>query len=402
MQGATDKNYETVILDLKNLFVLPISLYHRNETQNMINKFNTPIYVESLSPKPVRQLFEQVMLDKPRAVMLLCCDEDIDFKTLFDPFLKAIDVPVFGGIFPALLMDKQTLEKGVVAVGLNVDVNVKVKRKLADAQQNENTFVDAGGKSMLVLVDGLSRNIDYTLNQLFEKVGSRSVIFGGGAGSLSFEQKPCLLTNDGVICDAMVTIEMNDKWDVAIGHGWDVLEGPFLANKVDDTIIQELNFEPAMDVYRRVIEAHDGRKFADHDFFDIAKAYPFGLQKLDNDLLVRDPVTYVGKDLVCVGNIPEGSMLYILKGYIPNLINAAVNAIDTNQFNGAQKHALMFDCIGRKLFMDEKSNCEIEQIKEHVGPDCSVLGAFALGEIASLSNGTISFHNKTAITAYTD
>lgn len=368
----------------------------------MINKFNTPFYAENLTPELVPQMFEQVMQGNPKAVMILCCDENIDFKTLFDPFLTAIDVPVFGGIFPALLMDKQTLEKGVVAVGLNVDVNVKVKSKLADAQQSENTFVDAGGKSMLVLVDGLSRNIDYSLNQLFEKVGNRSVIFGGGAGSLSFEQKPCLFTNDGVICDAMMTIEMNDKWDVAIGHGWDVLEGPFLANKVDDTIIQELNFEPAMDIYRRVIEAHDSRRFADHVFFDIAKAYPFGLQKLDNDLLVRETVTCVGKDLVCVGNIPEGSMLYILNGHTPNLIKAAVNAIDINQFNGAQKHALMFNCIGRKLFMDEKSNSEVEQIKEHVGLHCSVLGVFALGEIASLSNGTISFHNKTAVTAYTD
>ena len=292
------------------------------------------------------------------------------------------------------------LEHGMVMIPVHVPVEIKVYHDLKNAPSNvfDFSFSLSNCLSAMVLVDGLSRHIDYALNQIFQHFGQSLKVFGGGAGSLSFEQKPCLFSNQGVFADAMLVVAMQQPWELAIGHGWQVLEGPFLANQVDDNRIIQLNCSPALEVYKDVVERHDGRLFAEHDFFELAKTYPFGLDRLDDDLLVRDPVTIENTSLVCVGKVPENTMLYILKGQPNNLVSAAIDAVTQTMRSNVSAEGLLFDCISRRLFLEDKFSLELQGISHTLGHS-HLVGVLVLGEIASGLSGGIHFHNKTAVTA---
>jgi hypothetical protein len=360
-----------------------------------------PLYSEQVTLEAVSALFDKVLTSKPYAILIFCCDYSKQHFSFFDKFLKNIEVKVCGGIFPSVVYDGQVLEKGIVVVPVLIPVDIHLYQELSDASEGcfEFDFKLSNCQSLLVLVDGLARNIDCALGQIFQRFGQSLSVFGGGAGSLSFEQKDCLFTNQGLKMDAMLVMAMQHKWDLAIGHGWEVLEGPFLANQVDDNRILQLNFEPAAYLYKSVVEKYDGRLFEDHEFFELARTYPFGLERLDDDILVRDPVTIENDSLVCVGKVPENTMLYILKGEDDKLISAAVAAVKNTVKQHTPSTGLLFDCISRKLFLTDKFDQELGEMSAALGDNSVLIGALVLGEIASGLSGTIYFHNKTAVMA---
>lgn len=366
----------------------------------MVSVFGSPVYSEAVDSAAFSRLLDSVLSEKTAAVVILCCDQGSEQRDFFNTILPLMDVPVFGGIFPAVLLGEQVYERGMIMISVHVPVEIKVYHDLENAPSNQFDFSFnlPNCLSAMVLVDGLSRHIDYALNQLFQHFGQSLKVFGGGAGSLSFEQKPCLFSNQGVFADAMLVMVMQQSWELAIGHGWEVLEGPFLANQVDDNRIIQLNFAPAIDVYKDVVERHDGRLFEQHDFFELAKTYPFGLERLDDDLLVRDPVTVENTSLVCVGKVPENTMLYILKGQSDNLVLAAVDAVKQTMGSHVAAQGLLFDCISRQMFLEAKFSQELQGIALALG-QTNLPGVLVLGEIASGLSGGIHFHNKTAVTA---
>lgn len=360
-----------------------------------------PLYSEQVTLEAVSTLFDKVLIDNPHAVLIFCCEYPVQDMVFFDEFLKTIKVKVCGGVFPSVVYDGQVLEMGIVVVPVLIPVDIRFYPELCHASERdfEFDFKLTNCQSLLVLVDGLARNIDCALNQIYQHFGQTLSVFGGGAGSLSFEQKPCLFTNQGLKMDAMLVMAMQHNWDLAIGHGWEVLEGPFLANQVDDNRIIELNFEPAAQLYKSVVEKHDGRLFKDYEFFELAKTYPFGLERLDDDILVRDPVTIENDSLVCVGRVPENTMLYILKGENDKLVSAAVSAVIHTVKQNTPATGILFDCISRKLFLQEQFDQELEGMSDALDEDSALIGALVLGEIASGMSGTIHFHNKTAVMA---
>lgn len=367
----------------------------------MRSVFGTAEYLQDVTESSVTELLDKVYAQEPTGIFILCCDQSYQQLGFFDSYLKTMSLPVFGGVFPALVLNGKTLEQGLIAVPMFMPLEVKLYHNLQTATESalKFDFELAEYHSFMVLVDGLSRNIDYAINQIFLHFGQGLQVFGGGAGSLSFNQKPCLFSNEGMTADGMLIIAIQQEFSLAIGHGWDVLAGPFLANQVDDNRILQLNFQPALDIYKDVIEKHDGRLFCEHEFFDLAKIYPFGMQRLDDDILIRDPVTCEGDSLVCVGKVPENTMLYIMNGKASNLIGAAVDAVKNAAENTPNAQGILFDCISRKLFLEDEFDTELTLMSSALSNGPALFGSLVLGEIASGQSGAIHFHNKTAVVA---
>ena len=64
--------------------------------------------------------------------------------------------------------------------------------------------------SLITYVDGLTSNISSYLSELY-KYGMQTSYFGGGAGSLSLQQKPCVFTNDGIFQDSAYVCHENEN-----------------------------------------------------------------------------------------------------------------------------------------------------------------------------------------------
>jgi len=251
---------------------------------------------------------------------------------------------------------------------------------------------------LLTFVDGLSENISHYLQQLYHNYGNRMKIMGGGAGSLSLVQQPCVFSNEGLFQNAAVLCPIQMEISLGVKHGWEKLHGPVVATRTKANIIYELNWKNAFEVYQQTVEYDSWKKINANNFFEISKAYPFGIARENGEDIVRDPIK-VTEDgaLVCVGDVPENTVLYILKGKNESLIQSAQSAIASSIKNVTNEihHTLIVDCISRTLFLEDEFYKELEAINDAVhkeNEESIPQGVLSLGEISSNGEGFLEFY----------
>jgi hypothetical protein len=340
-----------------------------------------------------------------KGLLILACDANAWQPEDIDPLLKNLKLPVCGGVFPEIIHGKEKMSLGFIVAGLYQEPEVVMVPSLSDPNADYEALVDAcvpcvdEAKSMLVFVDGLSSRIAALVDSLFNVFGLELNYLGGGAGSLSFVQRPCLFTRQGMVEDAGQLVMMKRALGVGVAHGWKSIQGPFKVTSVDRNVVKELDWRPAFDVYREVVESHSGQTFTDANFFDIAKGYPFGINKLDSEKIVRDPLQKQDDgSMICVGEVPSECYVDILTGERDSLIEAACLArqrsLDALPAGLVPRTALFIDCISRVLFLENEFDQELNAVQEAGMP---LIGALTLGEIANNGRDYLEFYNKTAV-----
>jgi len=340
-----------------------------------------------------------------KTLLILSCDANGFTPENIDKKLKEFPIPVFGGIFPEIIFGKEKFEKGTIVAGLSQAACIHTIANLSDMDVDYEQVIDekipgvGNCKTMFVLVDGFAKRISGLLDSLFNIFGLEFNYIGGGAGSLSMVQKPCLFTNDGLIQDAAILALTELESGVGVSHGWQDVSGPYRVTESDRNTIKTLDWKPAFHVYKDVVEENSGLVFKDDNFFDIAKGFPFGISKLGAEKVVRDPFVVGEEDsLICVGEVPEGSYVHILKGDSSSLISAAKNALNLGEeaFKPEVKDKATFfiDCISRVLFLEDKFKDELNAVHKD---DTPLIGALSIGEIANSGKDYLEFYNKTSV-----
>lgn len=336
------------------------------------------------------------------SILVLSCDENKYTDIQLNPFLNNLKIPIFGAIFPQIIYARKNLSKGNIIVGLNESVNPLIIENLSskdeqiESEIEDNFSLDDSIDTMFVFVDGFSSTIATLIDELFNYFGLEHNYIGGGAGSLTFIQKPCIYTNKGLLQDAAVIVATNIKSGIGVKHGWKEISGPFQITKSNKNIIEELDYKPAFEVYKEVIQTNSTNRFNENNFFDIAKGYPFGISKIGSEKVVRDPIRTQNGSLVCVGELHEGDYVDILKGEKSSLINATKDAyiIAKDSYKGENMQITFFiDCISRVLFLEDDFKDELNTIPD----DFLTIGALTLGEIANSGQDYLEFYNKTAV-----
>lgn len=349
-------------------------------------------------------------------LILACNSNDFDAKQI-NPLLLECFLPVFGGIYPKLVYKNQLMEQGCLIIGFDqaVDISLitEVSSMVTGAQleqaiaatnvnennltHNENNFTNTD--SFLMFYDALINNIEPFIDCLFECLDHKISIIGGGAGNLEFTQKPCIFTNQGLLIDAMQLVSLPKKLTTGVGHGWNILQGPFLVSESQNQTVMSLNYSPAYNVYQEAIENESDYTFNQDNFFDIAKNFPLGIEDINHQLVVRDPILTHDGYIQCVGSIPVNSMVYLLQGSLDSLVISAQQAavlatkkIDDNKFSAT----MLFDCISRVLYMGDSFNLELDLIAEQCSEQ-AFFGVLSLGEIANNPSGAIKLLNKSTV-----
>lgn len=356
----------------------------------------------------LKTLIEQVQdNDQINGILILSCDQNGLDSAEINSLLTTVDKPLLGGIFPSIIYDKNVWDKGNIVIGLTQELQVHTIEQLSNNELDYEDILDekipqlGNGKTMMVFVDGFAKRISAFIDSLFSVFGLDINYVGGGAGSLSMEQKPCLFTNQGLVEDCAVIGLLNAHSGVGVSHGWTILNGPYRVTESEQNTIKTLDWQPAFDVYKKIVEDHSGQTFTDDNFFDIAKAYPFGIARMNNEQIVRDPIQVnPDKSLVCVGEVPEGSFVSILNGDNHSLIEAAGTAVqlgvDSFPKDKTKDTLFIIDCISRVLFLEDRFEKELEASRYK---DLPLVGACTLGEIANSGNEFLEFYNKTNVMA---
>lgn len=363
------------------------------------------MYIESLNLSRLLKNLQKLDFKEGETLFMMVGEkEEGDIHSIIKE-LNNYGYTFFGGIFPGLLSGTNVYKHGVNIQKLKTSHKPFVINNIDKKNFNLPVFDDVLKKqsdnTAIVLVDGLTSNISTFLSKLFNNLGDTVNYIGGGCGSLSFEQKPCLFSNEGFIKNAAIVSIVNAKSKLGAKHGWTMIGSHFIATKTDKNIVKEINWQNAFSVYKNVVEKDSGKEINKENFFDIAKSYPFGIGRKNEEYIVRDPISINDNgELICVGEVPENTGIDILKGDIKSLICAAqkaVNECNTKDLN--IRNVLIFDCISRYLFLGHHFKDELSVVIKEIAklnPELISEGVLTIGEISS-HQGYLNFFNKTIV-----
>lgn len=335
------------------------------------------------------------------SILLLVTDEnDLDLDDL-NLFFKQSNHQIVGGIYPKIIFENKLISKGVIVVSLDDELDITVINDIS-SQNDINHILETMDiedvKTMFVFVDGLSSNISAIIKALFDNFGLTINYIGGGAGSLSFIQKPVIFSNNGILKDACVLATSKLASSVGVKHGWQNISEPLKVTKSRGNTIIELDYKNAFEVYKNIISSKINCTFAYDKFFDIAKSFPFGINKISGEMVVRDPIILNDDgSMVCVGEVSQGSFVSVLQGKEETLVQAALEAnIEATRNCTFDAFTLFIDCISRVLFLGDNFQKELDVVYDN---QSFMIGMLSLGEIANNKKFYLEFYNKTAVVA---
>ncbi len=371
------------------------------------------MYINSGAFQDLEQAFEALQPESDQVwLSLVAADDEHTTPEQLIHFCNKKGIQLIGGVFPGLIVEGQQKKKGALIRQFNCWHRPQLLPRL-DQGIETIPFLDIPQPegdmyTCLTLVDGLTKNISDLLKKLHGHLGNKAKFIGGGCGNAQLQQAPCVFSNDGVFQDAAIFCVLKHRAALSVQHGWQKLNGPLVATRTEGNIIYELNWDNAFKVYQSYIFQDAQLEIAPDNFFSIAKSYPFGIYKENQEDIVRDPIS-VGPEgeLICVGEVPENTVLYLLKGEKANLIKSAEIAaqeikavIEERGGKGLQPETLLIDCFSRTLFLENDFQQEISVFNTPAHIEClnnQPFGALTLGEISSLGAGNLEFFNKTLV-----
>jgi len=357
-----------------------------------------------------------------KSLLIFTCQQNNYPEDELNTLLSSCPLTIFGGAYPMLTLKDTLIEQGALIIGFEEDLDVSVFSdlyNLADEEhlealitstlEQKNNF--SGQDNFLMFYDASINNIENLIDCLFECLDHGINIGGGGSGNLEFTQYPCIFTNQGIHSKAVVLVALAKQLNTSTAHGWNILQGPFLVSEAQGQTVQSINYQPAFEVYSQAIEKSSEHQFNNQDnFYDIAKHYPLGIEDINKNLIIREPISTQNNQLLCGGNIPVNSMVYILGSKKDNLIASTEQAaisVFTGQENiytnkslikneAASSTTLIFGCVSRELYMEDVFTKELKVIAKHC-PTPALFGALSLGEIANCKSGAIRLLNKSIV-----
>ncbi len=348
---------------------------------------------------------KELSKDNAKGILLFVGEKTpFDYKQL-QPLLKKMDIVVYGCVFPEVIYNGSLYKQGVVGCAFQSPVSIEVIKDLSKFKGNfSEDFVSKNTRTLLIFTDAYADNIPLLIETLYEKNFKEIAFIGGSAGSIININQPCLFTCDDFFAGGAIIAAVEDFMSVGINHGWQPISEPAIAGSVDKKILKSINWEPAFEYYKKIIEQDAGIQLTADRLLDVAKSYPLGMLKYDGEIILRAPFN-VGEEnsLLLASEMPENSVLVVTKGYPDKLIAAAGIATEQAKiaFESKKKispgKALIVDCIARALFLDDRFNDELKIIANKAGSDVFLFGFLSLGEIASTGDKYIELYNKTVV-----
>ncbi|ATW87182.1 FIST-like protein [Halohasta litchfieldiae] len=339
--------------------------------------------------------------DSVEGILLLAAPDEELLSDDFESVLRALDVPIFGGIFPEILYQGDRKDTGALTVGLSTTPDVTTVTDLSDPTTTFRDELDPdlpakGYETAFVFVDTYATNVEEFIEALFRTYSVELNFLGGGAGTVDGDQRPVLFTNEGVIEDGAVIATLREPIKIGVNHGWQEIAGPFRVTEAEGSTLSTLDGKPAFSVYGEAIGEAAGETVTKKNFFESAKSYLFGISRMAAEQIVRDPYRVAADgSMTCFGEMPEGEFVTVLQGD-PDSLVAAAQAAHDHALSGARRPDALcvFDCVSRMLYLDEEFDRELDAVRSETLP---LFGALTIGEIANDGSGHLDYYNKTAV-----
>jgi len=264
-------------------------------------------------------------------------------------------------------------------------------------QQLANKLFRPDLRGILVLSDGLQVNGSELIRGLNNVLPESVVITGGLAGD-GDRFKQTWVINNSVPVGGMVTAVGLYGDRIHLGHGskggWDYLGPERRVTRSEGNVLYELDGKPALELYKEYLgERANGLPAT-------ALLFPLALKQdgSGDEYLVRTilAVNEAEQAMTFAGNIPQNSIVQLMRGNFDRLISGASEAALLTKTEDPQNTlAIAITCVGRRLVLGERAEEEIEATLEVFPPGTQQIGFYSYGELSPHASGRCELHNQT-------
>ena len=335
-------------------------------------------------------------------ILLFACDQNRPSTEDLQSLLHLNSKPLMGGIFPEIIADGERKKEGFLIMPLEsswVVTSIENTNDETSMKEYLNTWTNESSveiETVFCFVNALWPQKTALINTMYDALGPFVHYLGGGAGSLSFQSFPCVFANQKIVENGAVLGITQKTLSIGVAHGWHSISEPIKVTETNENTIVSLNWKPAFEVYQSWVEAHANQKINETNFFDIAKSYPLGFVRLDDEMIIRDPYATSDLKLHVVDEVPEGEYIRIMHGSTESLLEGAKNAVlESSWPNHDRTTQFCIDCISRVLFMEDDFIKELNFLNKNQEAN----GILSIGEIANPMNAPLELYNKTVVVA---
>lgn len=327
-----------------------------------------------------------------------------------------LQVPLVGGIFPALIKDGAFLTDGLwllrfdvmpfyaLYADLAVDANGLAPQIDLMEQQVRDHLTGPQDATLFLLFDAIVPHIGSLLDALYLRLANCVHYAGANAGSETFAPMPCLFDGQRLVSNGVLMVLLPDHQGAILEHGYHAPEQTVYATSTEGNRITQIDWRPAFEVYQRLVLTQYGVQVTRENFYQHAVHFPFGIVRGKHPVLVRISVMlHEDGSLFCVGEVPANSVLTLLQSPMVDsreTLQVLTDGLTHMGGDTAGSELLLFYCAGRRLHMGLAPACNELRAFEQQTSAAQVAGALSLGEIGgSALHGDPLFHNATLVAA---
>jgi hypothetical protein len=254
-------------------------------------------------------------------------------------------------------------------------------------------------RAMLVLSDGIGVNGSELIRGINDVTAGEVVVTGGLAGDGDRFQRTWVL-HEGKPCAARVTAVglYSDKLQVGFGSqgGWDIFGPERRVTRSQANVLHEIDGTPALALYKRYLGERAAGLPATALLFPLAMRQ----SKTDEQRLVRTilSVNEADQSMVFAGDVPEGSLVQLMRASFDRLIEGAADAARQTCIPAAVSGATLaiaISCVGRRLVLGERTEEEVEVVRSTLPKETGLIGFYSYGEFSPRGLGSCDLHNQT-------
>jgi hypothetical protein len=347
-------------------------------------------------------------------IVIFSCDRCASKELLAGVAETAGDAHVIGCSVPSDIGPDGPGENGVLVLAMGGD-GFRVRTAVASSKSGPRAAGEAvaqriraetaTGKSKLAMLLTASQAGDQNeiVRGAYGVLGGAVPLVGGCTGKTTSDAPSCQFHGSELFVDAVVGASLVSDGPVRIGvrHGLTRMGERMVVTRSTGGRVLELDGKPALDTYLELLDAPPQAASDPEAFTEFALAHPLGLSRSSGPEQARcvSAAGFDDRSLLCVAEVPQGSLAWFLDESVDATIAAAEEACNeaVRGLGGAEPRAvLVFDCIGRRALLGEDGAREEVRALNAAAGGAPLAGFYTHGEIAR-TRGVRGFHNKTVV-----
>ena len=252
---------------------------------------------------------------------------------------------------------------------------------------------------VIVLSDGINVNGSDLSEGLNNNLPEGVSITGGLAGDGECFQETLVFWDGFPVRDTISVLGLYGK-SLKVGYGsvggWDPFGPERLITRSKGNILYELDGKSALELYKRYLGEHAKGLPATGLLFPLSIRTKEGENGLVRTIL---SVNEEEQSLTFAGDVPEGVYARLMKANFDRLIDGAIDAAKKSYMtigSFSPELAILISCVGRKMILKQRTEEEVEGVREVLGDTTVLTGFYSYGEICPFTpDAKCELHNQT-------